>query len=270
MGRDFSFVVLFVAAASVVGSSLGGAPGAIFAGLTATGWMIIIQSREDRHYLALMRARPITRQSHALAYEAVHAAARKAEVVAPSIWVFPCRQPNAFSVTGLSHGNVIAFSSAVLDLLNAKELNALVEYELARLSTTRLSNSGWKIAALLAPVRNLNLLGTSKFARTVLWISELKIAWLLRPFIFHGDVYRHDRAVADCSREPLLLAKVIFKISSAAERHSNIHAARHPAISSLFFVAPSNQPVLPRTHPHAMDRVRRLRLMAEQRRRHPV
>ncbi|HEX2031172.1 MAG TPA: zinc metalloprotease HtpX [Actinomycetota bacterium] len=258
---------LFVA----VGAAFGGGQGATIALVLALLFNGGMYFASDRIAVAATRSRPVTEQQAPELYAIVRELAAEAKAPMPRIYVSEMAQPNAFATGRSPEHAVVAVTRGILQMLDRRELRAVLAHELSHvmnrdiLVSTIASAIGSAFTYLAYMVLFFggdedSPLGGIAFL--LLWLVAPLAAGLIQMAVSRSREYQADESGAIISRDPEGLASALQKLEDASRV---VPARLNPAQAHLFIVNPlrgGGVSSLFSTHPPTAERVRRLREIA--------
>jgi heat shock protein HtpX len=266
-----AMAALFVA----VGAAFGGRQGATIALVIALVFNFAMYWFSDRIALATTRSHPVGEHEAPEIYAMVRELATEAKAPMPRIYVSEMAQPNAFATGRSPERAVVAVTQGILQILDRRELRAVLAHELSHVlnrdvlvSTIAAAiGSAFTYLAYMAfwfggddddsPLGGLGFL--------LLWLVGPLAAGLIQMAVSRSREYQADESGAFISRDPDALASALTKLE---EYSKQVPAQVNPAQAHLFIVNPLRGGVgrgmatLFRTHPPTEERIRRLREIA--------
>ncbi len=266
-----AMAALFVA----VGAAFGGRQGATFALVIALVFNFAMYWFSDGIALATTRSHPVGEHEAPEIYAMVRELAVEAKAPMPRIYVSEMAQPNAFATGRSPERAVVAVTQGILQILDRRELRAVLAHELSHVlnrdvlvSTIAAAiGSAFTYLAYMAfwfggddddsPLGGLGFL--------LLWLVGPLAAGLIQMAVSRSREYQADESGAFISRDPDALASALTKLEEYSKR---VPAQVNPAQAHLFIVNPLRGGVgrgmatLFRTHPPTEERIRRLREIA--------
>jgi heat shock protein HtpX len=260
-----------------VGFLIGGQSGMVIAFLVAAAMNLFAYWNSDKMVLRMYGAREVDARSAPELYDMVSQLARAADLPMPKVYIMENPQPNAFA-TGRNPANAaVAVTTGLMQTLDREELAGVIAHELAHIKhrDTLLMTITATIAGAISMLANFGMFfggrndnnGAGIFGTLALVILAPLAAALVQMGISRTREYEADRIGAEISRQPLLLASALQKISRVAERVPNLPAEQNPASAHLFIVNPlsgARMDNLFSTHPNVENRVARLNELAQQ------
>jgi heat shock protein HtpX len=233
----------------------------------------------DRLVLALHRVREIAPQENFALHNMVLDLARRANIPAPRLYLIPDEQPNAFATGRSPEKGVIAVTRGLLKHMPPRELRSILAHEIAHIR-----NRDTLVASVAAAIAGAISYAAQALSFTWLFgnhsgddessLGDLAIVFvapfmgfLLQMGISRSREYLADETAARLTNEPEVLAEALRRLERCTRA---IAPARpNPATASLFVVNPffakRGVSALFSTHPPIRLRIRRLRVMAQQR-----
>ena len=260
-----------------VGFLIGGQSGMVIAFLVAAAMNLFAYWNSDKMVLRMYGAREVDARSAPELYDMVSQLARAADLPMPKVYIMENPQPNAFA-TGRNPANAaVAVTTGLMQTLDREELGGVIAHELAHIKhrDTLLMTITATIAGAISMLANFGMFfggrndnnGAGIFGTLALVILAPLAAALVQMGISRTREYEADLIGAEISRQPLLLASALQKISRVAERVPNLPAEQNPASAHLFIVNPlsgARMDNLFSTHPNVENRVARLNELAQQ------
>ncbi|MDQ3401720.1 MAG: zinc metalloprotease HtpX [Chloroflexota bacterium] len=233
----------------------------------------------DKIALRMAGARPVEPAEAPELHRIVTKLAQTAGLPMPRLFVIEQPAPNAFATGRDPQHAVVAVTSGILDIVNERELTAVLAHELGHVR-----NRDTLVMAAVASIAGAisYLAQMAQFSMFFgghrededegggLGIVGMIAAMILLPIaamlvqlaISRSREFGADDTGAEVSRDPLSLASALRKMESASRQ---IPLAVNPSVSHLFIV----QPLLPggfsrlfATHPPIEERIARLEKMA--------
>ena len=228
----------------------------------------------DKIALKMTGAKPVTEAEAPELYRIVQKLAQRAELPMPRLFVMPQAAPNAFATGRDPDHAVIAVTSGILEVVNERELTAVLAHELGHVRNrdTLVMAAVASVAgaiAYLAQMAQFSMFfgghnddeesgGVGIVGMIAAMILLPIAATIVQLAVSRSREFGADDTGAEVSGDPLALASALRKM----EAHSKqIPLAVSPSASHLFIV----QPLLPggftrlfSTHPPIEERVARL------------
>lgn len=231
----------------------------------------------DSMVLAMYSAKPLTQESHPKIYSMVEDLCEQADLPLPKIWIIKSNNANAFA-TGRnpSHAS-IAFTTSIIQLLDADELRAVAAHELSHVKNrdiligTLAATLAAAIAHIADMIRWSMWWGGNRDDRKQHWAVVMMsvffaplIATLIQLAISRSREFQADESGAHLCHEPLALASALEKLHQSPKMEGSESYAR-ASTAHLFISNPfKGESVLKlfSTHPPLEERVKRLREMS--------
>ena len=239
----------------VLGYSLGGSGGAIFALLVAAGMNLFTYWNADKIVLKMHNAVEIDAKSHPEFYKMVENLAKRAQLPMPKVYIVDQPQPNAFATGRDPDHAAVAATTGLLQMLSHDEIEGVMAHELGHVKNrdTLIMTMVATIAGAVSMLANFGLFFRDRNAGIAAMIVQMAIS--------RTREFGADAAAAQISGKPLSLAAALAKISGEAARIPNPVAERNPAASQLYIV-PGGVRQMFSTHPATEDRIAALQAMA--------
>jgi heat shock protein HtpX len=206
-------------------------------------------------------------------YPIVHELAQKAGLPMPKVFVIPEQNPNAFATGRNPQHAAVAATEGILNILDDEELSGVMGHELAHVKHRDILTGtiAATFAGAIAMLGQFARFGVGSQGRRNNPLGMMLIvigapigAMLIRMAVSRVREYAADEGGAHISGKPLALASALAKL------HQGVRAfplARgNPAHSHMFIMNPffGGLQKFFSTHPPAEERIRRLRLIADQ------
>lgn len=271
--RTFLLMTLLTVLFVFIGGAVGGSQGALFAFIIAAGMNFFSYWFSDKMILKQYSASQVGPEDNSRLYGIVSELSKNAGLPMPKVFVIPESNPNAFATGRNPEHAAVAATSGILDLLDDKELAAVMAHELAHVKHRDILTGS--IAATFAGA--ISLLGY--FARfgamtggrrrnpvglILICIGAPLGAMMIRMVVSRVREYAADQGGAEISRNPLALASALGKLQQGVRA---VPLKRvNPAHSHMFIMNPFLGGGLQKifsTHPPVEERIRRLQGIAE-------
>jgi heat shock protein HtpX len=229
----------------------------------------------DKMILRRYRAHEVKADSGSRLYPIVSDLAGKAGLPMPKVFVIPEQNPNAFATGRNPHHAAVAATEGILNILDDDELSGVMAHELAHVKHRDIlaGTIAATFAGAIAMLGQFARFGVGTQGRRSNPLGMLLIvvgaplgALLIRMAVSRVREYAADKGGAEISRKPLALASALGKLQRGVQA---VPLSRgNPAHSHMFIMNPffGGLQKLFSTHPPAEERIRRLRLIAEQNR----
>jgi len=257
-----------------VGALLGGGQGmalALALGLGINFWAYWFS---DTMVLRLYRAQEVDARTAPQLYGTVKELAEGAALPMPRVYLIDEAQPNAFATGRNPEHAAIAATTGILQLLNARELRAVLGHELTHVRHRDILTSTVtaSIAGAISTLAQFSLFFGGRnddnrnpvVALLVLILAPIA-AMLIQLAISRAREYEADRGGAEISGDPRALADALGKIDRYAKGLPLETAETHPATAQMMIINPLSGGGLSgmfSTHPPTEERIRRLLAMA--------
>nr|WP_093578222.1 zinc metalloprotease HtpX [Geodermatophilus amargosae] len=268
--------------ALAAGAVVGGRSGLLVALVVALGVNGWAWYGSDRLALRAMRAIPVTETQAPGLYAMVRELATQARQPMPRLYVSPTDQPNAFATGRTPRRAALCCTQGVLELLDRRELRAVLAHELSHVRNrdVLVSCIAGALASVVTYVASLatfaSLFGDrpddDRDSAGVLGTLMLVLlgplaAGLVHLAVSRGREYDADADGARLCGDPQALASALRRISEGADARPLPPEDRLVAQSHLMIAAPvraSGLAALFATHPPMAERIARLERMAEE------
>jgi len=252
--------VLFV----FIGFSMGGGKGVLFALLIAGGMNFYAYFFSDKQVLKHYDAQ-LLESSHPI-YDMVARLTQKAQLPMPKVYLINDGVPNAFATGRNPNNAAIAVTSGLLDILNPREIEAVLAHELSHVKhyDILVGSVAATIAGAIAWVGSMMHYGSNNRNGNPIFMIILAIllpiaATIIQLTISRSREYMADEGAAKLVGDPSHLQNALLRIENYAQNYA-LHNAK-PQDAHMFIINPLkgvNFKSLFSTHPSTDERIKRL------------
>ena len=265
----------------VIGSMIGGSNGMLLALLFGGVMNVFAYWFSDKMVLRMYNAQEVDEASAPQFYGMVRELAQKAGMPMPKVYIIDEAQPNAFATGRDPEHAAVAATTGIIELLNERELRAVMAHELAHIKhrDILISTMTATVAGAISMLANFGMLfggrdEEGRPANPVLTILVMILApiaaVIIQLAISRTREFGADAGGAEICGDPEALASALAKIEAYARQIPMPTAEAHPETAQMMIMNPLSGGWLQglfSTHPRTEERIARLREMAAQMRR---
>ncbi|PSM52120.1 heat shock protein HtpX, M48 family peptidase [Campylobacter blaseri] len=258
-----------------VGYAVAGTGGMVIAFLMACGINLYSYFFSDKIVLKRYNAIMVDRNSASGLFEMVERLTQKANLPMPKVCIIPDKTPNAFATGRNPNNAVVAVTEGLLDLMNEKEVEAVLAHELSHVRHYDILTGSIAavFAGAIAMLANFAQFGamfgerdsnrSNPIVLLIIAIVVPIVASIIQMSISRSREFEADRGAALLTGSGKWLISALSKLDSYARGGHMLknasESSAHMFIINPFSGVTKNFSSLFRTHPSTEDRIKALK-----------
>jgi heat shock protein HtpX len=259
-----------------LGYLIGGAGFALIALILAGVINFVMYWFSDKLALRMAGAKEVSREEEPQLHAIVEEVAILAGVPKPKVYVVNNESPNAFATGRNPQHAVVAVTTGIQRILDARELKAVIGHEIGHVKNRDIliGTVAATIAGAISYIQTMLIWSSifggrdrnNGFIAIIAAVVAAVAAGMLQMAVSRTREYAADKSGADYVGDPMALASALAKLHNGVQARPMAQTAGSEATSSLYIIHPfagmEGLGKLFSTHPPVEDRIRRLRQMA--------